>query len=482
VPTVVTRFAPSPTGALHIGGARTALFSWAHARHAGGKFYLRFEDTDRERSRAEFEAVQLEALEWLGIDHDPVPGQSGIPRQSERAERYGEILRALLASGAAYRCACTGTRLEQVREQARSAGQAAAYDSHCRELAIGADSSEPFCVRLAIPEDGSTHWIDAIAGPSGQAAADLGDFVIARSDGTPIYHLAVVVDDHDMGVTHVIRGREHMTSTPRQLLIFEALGWDPPTFAHAPLLVGPTGKKLSKRESAVSVQSFRDRGFPAEAVLNFIARLGWGHGDLELVTQSELVEIFELSDVGISASQINDEKLHWISQHYIKTLPMPELRAIAEPFLEAEAGRPVTIDAGLEQLIDLLRERSKTLVELAERARFYWTDEIEFEPKAARKQLTAAAAAPLEALRQALGGLSEWTEASIEPPFHQVVAAHEIALGKLAQPVRVAIVGGTSSPGIFETLALLGRDRSLARIDAALAHIAAGAEASDAKA
>ena len=472
---VVTRYAPSPTGAPHIGAARTALFNWAFARHHGGAFLLRFEDTDRARSTKASEQAVLEALEWLGIESDPVAGSAPIPRQSERLELYRERLDCLLDGSRAYRCTCSTERLEELRRRARESGSRRVYDGACREKAIGADSEQPFCVRLRVPEDGVTRWEDAIAGPSGEDLAQLDDFVIARADGTPIYHLAVVVDDHEMGVTHVIRGREHLTSTPRQLLLYQALGLEPPRFAHVPLLVEPGGKKLSKRVRSVSVQSYRERGFPPEAVLNFIARLGWAHGDLELFSSDEFCKLFTLDGVGKSPSQVHDDKLLWTSQHYIKTLPADRLLEHARPFLEATAGGPVEADPGLEQLVGLLRERSQTLVELAEHARFYLVDAIEIDPKAARKHLKAEIAAPLEELLGELRELPQWQPAALEEAFAGVVERHSLSLGKLAQPVRVAVVGRPVSPGIFETLELLGRERSLARIEAALERIRGGA-------
>ncbi len=470
---VATRYPPSPTGDLHIGSARTALFNWAFARHSGGAFVLRFEDTDRERSSRESEAAILEALEWLGLDPDPIPGMDGIPRQSERGERYREAVERLLAGGHAYRCTCTPDQVEAMRVRARAEGRTPGYAGRCREKGIAADCGEPFCVRLATPEAGGpTRWEDLIAGPSGQDAAELDDFVIARTDGTAVYHLAVVVDDHDMGITHVIRGREHMTSTPRQLLLYDGLGYDPPLFAHVPLLVDAKGKKLSKRQAAVSVQSYRDRGFCREAVLNFIARLGWAHGDLEIFSMEELVQHFSLDGVGKSPSQVHEDKLLWLSQQYLRTLAAETLLGYLQPFVDAAAGRPVEPDAGFRALVDLLRERSKTLVEMAEQTRFYWCEELEYDEKAARKFLTGAIREPLSELCESLKEQSEWNDAALRASFESVTGRHELALGKLAQPVRVAATGGTASPGIFETLGALGRERSLARIRAALDHIA----------
>ena len=473
---VVTRYAPSPTGALHIGGARTALFNWAFARHQGGPFLLRFEDTDQARSTRASEEAVLEALSWLGLDYDPVPGFEGIPRQSERLERYREAIEGLLATGAAYRCTCTVEELEAARRAAREAGRQPGYNGTCRNKEIGPEPGSPFCVRLRTPEDGLTRWNDLNAGPSGEDISQLDDFIMLRSNGTPVYHLAVVVDDHDMGITHVIRGREHMTSTPRQLLLYQALGFDPPQFAHVPLLVEAGGKKLSKRHESMSVQSYRDRGFAPEAVLNFIARLGWSHSDLEIFTKEELVKLFTLAGVGRSPSQVHNDKLLWLNQHYIKSLPMPTLLSHAHRFLEAEAGGPLRVEPQLERLIDLLRERSKTFMEMASLARFYLVDALELEPKAARKYLTARMAQPLRELRDAFAVLPGWTQESLRGAFDAVIERHQLKLGQLAQPVRVAVVGGPASPGIFETLEILGRERSLARIDAALTRIGSSAQ------
>ena len=473
---LVTRYAPSPTGALHIGGARTALFNWAFAHHHGGSFLLRFEDTDRARSTRESEEEVLEALSWLGLDYDPVPGSDGIPRQSERLEHYRREIETLLSKGTAYRCTCSADEVEAMREAARAAKRRPGYDGTCRDRGIGPDPGRPFCVRLRVPEDGHVRWDDLIAGPSGEDISELDDFVIARTNGTPVYYLAVVVDDHDMEITHVLRGREHMTSTPRQLLLYQALGYEPPAFAHVPLLVEPGGKKLSKRHAAVSVQSYRERGFTPEAVLNFIARLGWSSGDLEIFSREELVRLFTLAGVGKSPSQVHDDKLLWISQQHIKSLPMQTLIRYAQPFLDAEAGKPVKVDPTLERLMDLLRERSKTLVEMAAQARFYLVETLELEPKAARKHLKARISGPLQELRDGITGLPAWNEASLKPAFDAVVGRHELKLAELAQPVRVAVVGGPASPGIFETLEILGRERSLSRIDSALSWIASHSE------
>ncbi len=469
---VVTRFPPSPTGALHIGSARTALFNWAFARHHGGRFLLRFEDTDRARSSRESERAMLEALDWLGIDSDPVPGPVAIPRQSERGERYSEVIRTLLERGAAYRCTCDPDEVEEKRRRALAEGRNPVYDGTCRARRLGPDPGAPFCVRLAVPRSGAaTRWDDGNAGPSGEDAEQIGDFVIARTDGTPIYHLAVVVDDHDMGITHVIRGRDHLSSTPRQLLLYQALGFEPPRFAHVPLLVGEGGKKLSKRAADDAVLAYRDRGFLPEAVVNFIARLGWSHGDLELFDRDTLVRLFSLEGVGKSPAQVPGEKLLWLNQQYLKQMPAARLHALVRPFLEREAGAPVEIDAGLAKLLEPLRERSQTLEDMARQARFALVDDVEIDAKAAAKHLKPEISPVLRSLRERLYALAGWEEAGLEAAFTEVVLAAGVGLGKLAQPVRVAVVGSAASPGIFETLAAVGRTRTLRRLDAALARL-----------
>jgi glutamyl-tRNA synthetase len=329
-------------------------------------------------------------------------------------------------------------------------------------------------VRLKVPEHGAiTRWNDQIAGPCGEEPTDIDDFVIARSDGSAIYHFAVVVDDHDMGVTHVIRGREHMTSTPRQLLLYQALGWDPPRFAHVPLLVSPSGKKLSKREGDVSVQAYRDRGFPPEAMLNYLARLGWSHGDLEVFDREELVALFSLEEVGHSPSQVHEDKLIWLSQQHLKRLPRERLLRYLQPFLDAQIGRAVEVDARLEQLVELLRTRCSTLVEMAEQARFACVDSLEWDEAAARRLFVPEVRAPLRDLETAFAALESWDEASLEKAANDVLERHHLKLGRLAQPLRLAITGRTASPGIFETLIAAGRERALRRIRAAVDSIPA---------
>ena len=463
MPPVRTRFAPSPTGFLHIGGARTALYNWAFTRRQGGSFVLRIEDTDRERSTAESEAAVLDGLRWLGIDWDEGPF-----RQSERAARHRAVIEELLAKGRAYRCTCTREELEARKQATIAAGRKWTYDGRCRDAGHGPDCG-PHTVRLRLDVEGALAWDDLIFGPSGQDAREIGDMIIRRTDGGPLYNLAVVVDDVDMGISHVIRGADHHSNTPFQIAIYRALEVAPPQFAHLPLIVGRDGKKLSKRRDPVSVQQFRSEGHPVDAMRNWLVRIGWSHGDQEIFSRDEIAAYFDLEAVHRASAQADAGKLAWLSQHYLKTLPRPALMTELTPFLEAAAGHPVAVGPDLERLIDLLRERSHTLVEMASLARFFLVEELEYDPKATEKHLRPEIEAPLRALHDALAALGDWSAPRIEESFEAVRAAHgDLPLGKLAQPVRVAITGGAVSPPIFDTLEVLGRARSLARIEATL--------------
>lgn len=454
-----TRFAPSPTGFLHIGGARTALFNWALTRRLGGEFILRVEDTDAERSTRESEQAVLDGLRWLGIDWDGEP-----VRQSERAARHTEVIAELLASGAAYRCVCSKHELEARREADITAGGKGIYDGRCRELGLGPDCGA-HTVRIRIDRESSLRWDDLVFGPSGQDGSEIGDGIVARSDGTPVYHLAVVVDDLDMGVSHVVRGADHHSNTPFQLAILRALGAEPPTYAHVPLIVAESGRKLSKRKDSVSIQQFMADGYLPEAMLNWLARLGWSHGDQEIFSAAEIVEHFDLAHVGRSGAQADLAKLDWLNQHYLKERSADDLFAAASPFLDAVAGQPVRRDASIDKLLDLLRERSNQLVEMAEKARFGLVEEIEVDASAAKKHLRPVALEPIEALIGRLEALAEWTVESLEAAFEETCQAlGDLKLGKLAQPVRVAVTGTAASPGIYETVEVVGRERTLLRL------------------
>lgn len=465
-----TRFAPSPTGFLHIGGARTALFNWALTRRLGGEFVLRVEDTDLERSTREAEEAVLDGLRWLGIEWDEGPF-----RQTERADRHAEVVEELLSNGRAYRCVCTKDELEARRDGDIAAGGKGIYDGKCRELELGEDCGT-HTVRLRIDPDASLRWDDLVFGPSGQDASEIGDGIIRRSDGSPLYHLAVVVDDLDMRITHVIRGADHHSNTPFQLALYRALDAEAPTFAHVPLIVAESGRKLSKRKDPVSIQKFRADGYLPDAMVNWLTRLGWSHGDQEIFSREEILEHFDLEHVGRSGAQADLAKLDFLCQHYIKEASSADLFEAVSPFLDAVAGKPVKRDANLDMTLDLLRERSNQLVEMAEKARFVLCDDIEIEAGAAKKHLRPVALEPVKALIPALEALSEWTAASLAEAFEATCEALDgLKLGKLAQPVRVSITGTGASPGIYETLEVVGQTRAIARLKKGLEVIEARA-------
>src|SRR5213594_1764170 len=465
---VRTRFAPSPTGALHIGSVRTALSSYLFARHHGGAFVLRIEDTDRERSTEESTRAILEGLGWLGLAWD-----EGPYHQSERLALYRARAEALLAAGAVYRCWCTPEELEARRQAALAAGRRPIYDRTCRERTAPPAGRTDHALRFRTPLAGETVIDDHVKDRVVFQNAELDDFIIVRSDGTPVYNFCVVVDDHDMGITHVIRGDDLLASTPRQVLLYRAIGATPPEFAHVPQILGLDKARLSKRHGATSVLAYRDLGYLPDAVVNYLARLGWSHGDQELFTRAELIEHFTLENVGKAAGIFNPEKLEWVNFQCMKAMPPADLAALVMPFLE-RAGLPVPAErAWLVRVVETLRERAKTLVELADFCRFYLVDTVELDPKAAAKHLTSEIGPVLDDLIGRLAALPRWDAAAIESAFQATLAAHGLALGKLAQPVRVAVTGGTVSPGIYEVLDVLGRERALARLRAARARLGA---------
>ena len=463
---VRTRFAPSPTGFLHMGSARTALFNWAFARRHGGRMILRIEDTDRERSTREFEQTLIDGLRWLGIDWD-----DGPVRQSERRERHDAAVQKLLSTGHAYRCVCTPEQLAERREKTLAAGLSWVYDGRCRELDLGPDCG-PHSVRLRLAADERLDWNDLVFGASGQQAHEIGDMNIRRSDGQPLYNLAVVVDDLEMEITHVIRGADHLGNTSFQIALYRALDEQPPFFAHVPLIVGKGGKKLSKRRDPVSVRQYREDGYLPQALCNWLIRIGWSHGDQEVFSRQEIQQLFDLDAVNRSSAQADAGKLLWLNQHYIKSLPPDELVAALLPFLAEVAGHEVDPTPELGRLVELLRERGKTLRDMAEQAGFLVCEEITYEEKAARKFLKDQALPVLENLHQRLAALEEWSEPALEQVFEDVRAGHDnLGMGKLAQPVRVAISGRSATPGIYETLAVLGKQRSVDRIAKAIQYV-----------
>ena len=464
-----TRFAPSPTGFLHLGSARTALFNWAFARRHGGQFVLRMEDTDRERSTEESEAGLLEDLEWLGLSWD-----EGPHHQSERRDRHDQVIEELLAKNRAYRCICTRDDLEERKRATIASGGKWTYDGRCREANYGPGCG-PHTVRLRLPEEGRLAWDDLVFGTSGQDAREIGDRIIRRGDGGPLYHLAVVVDDVDMRISHVIRGADHHSNTPFQLAVYRALDVTPPAFAHVPLIVGEGGKKLSKRRDAVSIEHFRDEGYLPEALCNWLVRMGWSHGNQEIFSLDEVEALFGLEPVGRSSARADPDKLLHLNQHYIKALLTGVLVERLQPFLEAASGHPVSPHPQLERLVDLHRERARTLADMARLSLFLVTESISYDEKAAKKHLRKDIAPVLSDLHDRLTELDEWSEEALARVFEATRDARGgIAMGKLAQPVRVAVTGGAVSPGIFETLMVLGKKRSVGRIADAIRFIERG--------
>jgi glutamyl-tRNA synthetase len=462
--TVRTRFAPSPTGALHIGGVRTALYSWLYARHHGGAYVLRIEDTDRERSTEESARAILEAFEWLGMDAD-----EGPYFQSQRLDRYREVAEQMITDGLAYRCYCTQEELAEMRAAQSARGEKPRYDGRCRDRTAPREGVPPV-VRFKQPREGRVTVDDLVHGATVFENSELDDLVILRSDGTPTYHFGVVVDDTDMRITHVIRGDDHLNNTPRHINLFRALGLEPPRYAHIPMIAGPDGAKLSKRHGAVSVLEYRDRGYLPEAILNYLVRLGWSHGDQEIFRREEMIRLFDLADVQRSPARFDPEKLDWLSQQYIKAAGAGRLADGLAAQLDA-LGVAHRGAASLEPIAEAFRERATTLSEMAEKARVYIEDDLDYDEKAAKKHLQAQASPVLARVRERLAELEGWTEASTHAAVESVAAETGLGLGKVAQPVRVAVTGGTASPGIGVTLAILGRDKTLARLDRAIRHI-----------
>jgi glutamyl-tRNA synthetase len=453
----VTRFAPSPTGMLHIGGVRTALFSWLQARRHGGKFILRIEDTDRERSSDEAVRVILEGMQWLGLAADEGPFY-----QTTRFDRYKELIAELLASGKAYRCYCTKEELEQLRSEQMARKEKPRYDGRWRERRDVREGVEPV-IRFKNPLSGDVVVEDLVHGRVMFQNTELDDLIIARSDGTPTYNFCVVVDDMDMGVTHVIRGDDHLNNTPRQMNMLAALGAKIPVYAHVPMILGPDGTKLSKRHGAVSVLQYEKDGYLPDALLNYLVRLGWSHGDQEIFTREQMIAAFDIADVNKAASAFNPEKLLWLNQqHLMRTDPVKVV-----PYLKAHLlrlGIECSDDAYLTRIVVAQRERVKTLKDMALLSRYFLGDSVELDAKARDKHLTADALALLRELTASLSDLPQWTAASVHAAVRALAEGKGLGLGKVAQPLRVAVTGNTISPPIDLTLELLGRERSLSRL------------------
>jgi glutamyl-tRNA synthetase len=463
---VVTRFAPSPTGLLHVGGVRTALYSWLYARRNAGKFILRVEDTDRERSTDAAVQVILDGMKWLGLDADEGPYY-----QTKRFDRYKEVIARMLKEGTAYHCYCTKQELETMRAEQMARKEKPHYSGVCRNRIEPRPGVEPV-VRFKNPQDGAVVVEDVVHGSVTFQNSELDDLIIARSDSTPTYNFCVVVDDMDMGVTHVIRGDDHLNNTPRQMNMLRALGAAPPVYGHVPMILGPDGAKLSKRHGAVSVLQYQEEGYLPDALLNYLVRLGWSHGDQEVFTRQEMIEYFDIHDVNKAASAFNPEKLQWLNQqHMVRAEPrtlVPHLR-----FQLERLGLKGGDDALLEGLIVAQRERAKTLKEMALNSRFFFVDRVEFDAKAAGAHLTAAIAPALSTLRERLAALPEWSAPAVHEVLTKLSGELGVGLGKVAQPLRVAVSGGTVSPPIDQTVVLLGRERTLTRLDSAIARAGA---------
>ncbi len=466
--TLRTRFAPSPTGFLHVGGARTALFCYLQARRHGGTFILRIEDTDRERSTEESVQAILDGLAWLGLDYD-----EGPIFQSQRFERYAEVITSMLAEGKAYHCYCSRERIERLREEQMAKGLKPRYDGHCRERKDRAEGIQPV-VRFRNPDHGVVRFDDRVRGPISISNAELDDLVVARPDGAPTYNFTVVVDDMDMGITDVIRGDDHINNTPRQINIYHALGVEPPAFAHVPMILGDDGARLSKRHGAVSVLQYREDGYLPEALLNYLVRLGWSHGDQEIFSLDEMVALFDINEVNRKAAAFNTSKLDWLNQHYMKTLdPGHVARELAWHF-EVLGVNPSQGPA-LDALVQVQAERVTNLRQMAEQSRCFYQPLDRFDEGAAHKHLRPVAQVALQAIATRLSELSSWEPEALDEAVRLTAAELEIGMGKIAQPLRVALTGTAVSPSIDKTLWLTGRERSIQRIDRALGYVAARA-------
>ncbi len=461
---VVTRFAPSPTGELHIGGARTALFNWLYARRYGGKFILRIEDTDRERSTPEFVKAILDGMTWLGMTWDEGPFY-----QTDRMDLYKKEAERLLSEGKAYRCVCTPEELDRRREEMKARKEKPRYDGRCRELPPEATAGKPFVVRFKTPQTGQTVVRDLLRGEVKFENSELDDLVLLRTDGTPTYNFVVVVDDASMGITHVLRGDDHLNNTPKQILIYEALGYPIPGIGHFPLIHGMEGGKMSKRDAETSVMRYKEMGYLPEAIVNYLARLGWGHGDQEIFTVEELQKLFSLEHVNLSPSKFDINRLLNLNAHYIKTAGADRIAELVVPFLAAR-GIETAPSPWLSRAVSTFQERSRTLAEMAD-SMIYYFREKETDPKAAKKFLTPEIAPVFQEVAQKFSELPEFTAAAMEAALHTLSEKYPSL--KIHQPIRVALTGGTASPGLFDVMEILGREEVIRRLQKADSRIRA---------
>ena len=467
---VRTRFAPSPTGFLHVGGVRTALFSWLYARHHRGEFYLRIEDTDRERSTDESVQAILEGMKWLGLNYEKEP-----VFQTDRYPRYTQIIDQLLQEGKAYRCRCSKERLETLRTAQLEAREKPRYDGHCRDKNLPV-SDDSFVVRFKNPDSGVVSFTDHVYGEIHVNNQELDDLIVVRSDGHPTYNFAVVIDDWDMEITHVIRGDDHINNTPRQINLYKAVNAPVPKFAHLPMILGEDGKRLSKRHGAVGVMEFKNLGFLPHALLNYLVRLGWSNGDQEIFSLDEMIASFDLNSVSRGVSSFNYDKLHWLNQHYQKQDP-PERVAEALAWHFAERGIDVSNGPALDEIVKVQAERCKTLAEMCEKSIFFYQDIAKYDEDALKKHLRPVVLAPLEALYQRFQDTTDWKPDVLQSCINDTCAAFDIGMGKVAQPLRVAVTGSSVSPAMDVTLTLLGKQRVLDRLAFGLNYIRVSAAA-----
>lgn len=463
--TVVTRFAPSPTGYLHVGGARTALYSWLYAKSQGGEFVLRIEDTDLERSTDDAKQAILDGMEWLGLHHDKGPYY-----QTERFERYYQVIDELLEKGLAYKCFMSVAELDAIREEQEKNGEKPRYPGTWRNRTDHPED-QPFVVRFKNPLEGDVIINDHVRGQIRISNTELDDLIIKRTDGAPTYNFCVVVDDWDMGITHVVRGEDHINNTPRQINILNALGAPLPEYAHVSMILGDDGKKLSKRHGAVSVMQYRDDGYLPQAVLNYLVRLGWSHGDQEIFSIEEMIEHFSLDSISKSASAFNTEKLNWLNEHYIKTLPVSDVAKYAKWHFDQQ-GIDCSNGPSVESVIEIQADRVTTLKELVSISVYFYVDFEEFDEKAAKKHLRIVAKEPLEAVKEALLAVNDWSPENIQAAINATAEKLEVGMGKIGMPLRVAATGSGNSPSLDVTLNLMKKEQVAQRIDKALIYIA----------
>ena len=462
--TVRTRFAPSPTGFLHVGGVRTALYSWLYAKHHQGEFVLRIEDTDQERSTRESVQAILDAMDWLGINCDEGPFY-----QTDRYQRYNQIAMQLLEEGKAYRCQCSKERIEALREAQLAAKEKPRYDGHCRNKNLP-HTDTPFVIRFKNPEEGIVSFKDSVYGDIHVNNNELDDLILVRSDGHPTYNFAVVIDDWDMAITHVIRGDDHINNTPRQINLFKALNAPIPQFAHLPMVLGDDGKRLSKRHGAVGAMQFKELGILPEALLNYLVRLGWSHGDQEIFSRQEMMDLFDLTHVNKGVTTFNYDKLYWLNQHYQKSEPAESV-AKALQWHFNQRGIDPSQGPKLSDLVAVQAERCKTLVELCEMSLYFYTDSLEYDAEAVKKHLRPVVLEPLSALLERFKKLECWERNLLQECINDTSTEFDMNMGKIAQPLRVAVTGSGVSPAIDVTLFLLGKDKVLVRLEDALEKI-----------